>query len=215
MIDRIYKYRTKFLEEWFEFNTSAMFFIECLIYGVLLFVKRSFIIDAIAAFEILNERGELWVFDIIYNIQYLSIPVFLIWKLTWITLALWIGCFAFGYRLHFNKLWKLTLLMEIVFFVPEILKIAWFSVFVTEVDYNHYISFYPLSLINLVDYRVVNSNWHYILKSLNVFEVIYSVLLIVGIYFLSGKSFKTSSLIVVLTYCLFFLIWLLFYGLVI
>ncbi|MFK7952777.1 MAG: hypothetical protein AB8B73_07995 [Ekhidna sp.] len=214
MTEGLIKYRKRFLEDWFDFNGTAMFLILCLVYFALLFVKKVFIIDSIAAFEILNERGDMWVFDIIYNIQYLSIPVFLTWKFLWTTLFLWIGCFMFGYRLHFNKLYKLVMLLEIFFFLPEILKIIWFTLFFSDPDYNDYMAFYPFSLINLVDYTQIEPNWHYPLKSLNIFEILYWPLMILGVYFLSGKSLKISTYIVSSSYVLFFLIWLVFYVIV-
>ena len=181
-------------------------------YIALLFVKRIFIIDTIAAFEVLNERGEIWVFDIFYGLQYLTVPVFLAWKWIWTTLALWIGCFMFGYRLHFNQLWKMVMLTEIFFFLPEILKVVWFTLFESDPNYHDYMAFYPFSLINLVDYTEIAPKWHYPLKALNLFELLYWPILVLGIYFLSGKKLKTSMYIVASTYILFFLIWILFYA---
>ena len=188
-----------------------MFFIICMTYIALLFVKRIFIIDSIAAFEVLNERGDIWVFDILYGIQYLSVPIFLAWKWSWTTLTLWIGCFMFGYRVHFNQLWKMVMLAEIVFFLPEIVKVLWFTLFYTDPDYNDYMAFYPFSLINLVDYTQIAPKWHYPLKSINIFEVLYWPVLVLGIYFLSGKKLKYSAYIVLSTYVLFFFVWLAFY----
>lgn len=214
MTDHLSKYHTKFNEEWMGFNPTLMFIVVCVVYGVLLFAKRVFIIDTIAAFEILNERGDIWVFDIVYSIQYFSIPVFLAWKLTWTTLLLWIGSFMFGYRLHFNRIWKMVLLMETLFFLPEIIKIVWFTVFDSNPEYQDYVAFYPLSLINLFDYTQLDQKWHYPLKVVNLFELCYIPMLILGIYFMSGKSLRISSLIVLTTYAPFFLLWLGFYVLV-
>ncbi|NQZ77374.1 MAG: sulfate ABC transporter permease [Ekhidna sp.] len=214
MTERLSKYRKQFLEDWFDFNGKGMFFIICLTYLALLFVKRIFIIDTIAAFEVLNERGEIWVFDILFGIQYLSVPFFLAWKWTWTTLILWIGCFMFGYRLHFNQLWKMVMLAELVFFLPEIVKVLWFTLFYTDPDYNDYMAFYPFSLINLVDYTQIDPKYHYPLKSINLFELLYWPVLILGIYFMSGKKLKISSYIVLSTYILFFFVWLGFYMMV-
>jgi len=211
MTERLTKYRKAFLEEWFNFNLMGMFLVICLTYIALLFVKRIFIIDSIAAFEVLNERGDIWVFDILYGIQYLSVPIFLAWKWTWTTLTLWIGSFMFGYRLHFNQLWKMVMLAEVFFFLPEILKVIWFTVFQTDPDYHDYMAFYPFSIINLVDYTQIDPKWHYPLKSLNLFEVLYWPILILGIYFLSGKKLKIAAYIVLSTYILFFFVWLGFY----
>ena len=191
-----------------------MFLIICLVYMALHLVKRVFIIDSIAAFEILNERGDLWVFDIIYNIQYLSVPIFLAWKWTWTSLTLWIGCFMFGYRIHFNQLWKLVMFAELVFFLPELLKVVWYSFFFNDPSYNDYLAFYPFSIINLVDYTQIAPKWLYPLKALNLFELLYWPALALGIYFLSGKKLKISAYIVLTTYILFFFVWLAFYVLV-
>ena len=211
MTEVLDRYRKRFLEDWFDFNTAGMFIAVCLVYIALLFVKRIFIIDTIAAFEVLNERGDLWVFDILYGIQYLSVPIFLGWKFTWTTLCLWIGSFMFGYRLHFNQLWKLVLLLEVVFFIPEIFKILYYTLFYSDPSYHDYVAFYPFSMINLVDYTTINPKFHYPLKSLNIFELLYWPVLMFGIYFLSGKKWKISVYIVLSTYVLFFFIWLGFY----
>lgn len=211
MTEQLSKYRKQFLEEWFNFNSIGLFVIICLTYIALLFVKRVFIIDSIAAFEILNERGDIWVFDIIYSIQYVSVPLFLAWKWAWTTLTLWIGCFMFGYRLHFNQLLKLVMLSEVVFFLPEISKVLWFTTFYSDPDYNDYMAFYPFSLINLVDYTQIAPNWIYPLKSINIFELLYWPVLAFGVYFLSGKNLKISAYIVLSTYVIFFFVWLLFY----
>ncbi|MEQ9405273.1 MAG: hypothetical protein RIM99_16920 [Cyclobacteriaceae bacterium] len=214
MTERLAKYRKRFLEEWFDFNLTGMFIIVCLVYIALLFVKRIYIIDTIAAFEVLNERGDIWVFDILYGIQYLSVPIFLAWKFTWTTLCLWIGSFMFGYRLHFNRLWKMVMLAELLFFIPEIFKVLYYSLFFSDPNYQDYMAFYPFSLINLVDYTTIASQYHYPLKAINVFELMYWPLLIIGIYFLSGKKLRISAYIVLTTYVLFFFVWLGFYIMV-
>ncbi len=214
MTEKFSTYRKEFLENWFSFSTAGMFIIICLVYIALLLVKRIFIIDTIAAFEVLNERGDIWVFDLIYSIQYLSVPIFLAWKWSWTTLTLWIGSFMFGYRLHFNQLWKMVMLAELVFFLPEIAKVLWFSLFYTDPTYFDYMAFYPFSIINLMYYTEIDPKWMYPLKSLNLFEVLYWPVLIFGIYFLSGKKLKTAAYIVLSTYVLFFFVWLGFYVLV-
>ena len=214
MTERLNKYRKEFLENWFSFNTIGLFLVICLVYMALHLVKRIFIIDTIAAFEVLNERGDIWVFDLIYNIQYLSVPIFLGWKWMWTTLTLWIGCFMFGYRLHYNTLWKMVMLAELIFFLPDIFKVLWYSLFFSDPSYNDYLAFYPFSLINLFDYTQLPPQWLYPLKSLNLFELVYWPVLVFGIYFLSGKSLKSSAFIVLSTYVFLYFVWLGFYVLV-
>ncbi|MEM6379281.1 MAG: hypothetical protein AAF705_13815 [Bacteroidota bacterium] len=207
----LHKYRAKFLDDWYDFNSLGLFFFICFTYVVLLLIKQMFIIEGIAAFEVLTERGEMWIFDLFFGLQYLSVPVFLLWKWLWTTLLLWIGCFLFGYRLLFRQLWKLVMIAELLFFLPEFGKIIWFTLIETDPNYHDYTAFYPLSLLNLFDYTMLHQKWLYPLKSLNLFELLYWFVLAIGIYFLSGKKLLVSLYINASSYVLFYLIWIAFY----
>ena len=90
----------------------------------------------------------------------------------------------------------------------------WYTLVYSDPNYYDYLAFYPLSLINFVDYTALDVRWQYPLKALNVFEVIYWVALSYGIFFMSGKRLATSRNIVLSTYVLFFLVWLGFYVVV-
>ncbi len=214
MTDRLKHHRQEFLNNWFSFSPHWLFALIALTYAILFYIKRIFIIDEIAAFEVLNERGDMWMFDVFYSIQYMSIPIFLMWKWTWTTLLLWIGCFMYGYRIYFAQLWKLVMLAEILFFIPEILKVIWLPIFYTDPNYFDYQAFYPLSVLHFFDHTYLDQRWIYPLKSLNLFEPIYWILLVIGIYFISSKKLKTSFLIVFSSYVLFFFLWIGFYLLV-
>ncbi len=204
----------KFLADWYNFNVLTFFLLLCFLYIALLFLKRIFIIDDIAAFEVLQTRGEFWIIDLFFGLQYLSVPVYLLWKFLFTTFLLWIGCFMFGYKLTFNQLWKWILFSELIFIIPEVLKVIWLTVVVSEPSFEDYQAFYPLSMINIIPYEQVSARWHYPLKALNLFEVAYQLMLIFGIFILSGKKLRISTYVVLSTYSLFFIVWLGFYVLV-
>lgn len=195
-------------------NGLALFVTLCLLYFSTLLIKRMLIIDSIAAFEVLQERGEMWIFDFFFGLQYLAVPVFLGWKFTLTAFSLWVGCFMFGYKLTFKQLWKLTMIGELIFLIPEFLKIIWFTLFQSDYGYDQYIAFYPFSLINLMDSSLISGRWLYPLKAINLFELIYWLFFISGIFWLSGKKLKNTVLIVATSYVLFFFIWIGFYLLV-
>ncbi len=201
----------RFREDWFQFNLILFFILLCLIAISLLFIKKSFIIDQIAAFEILNSRGDSSIINLIFGLQYLSVPVFYGWKLTITTTFLWMSSFFFGYKLVFTRIWKLVLLMEIIFVLPEILKIIWFVMISPSQDFEEITAFYPLSLQNFTNSSSLPSKWLYPLKALNIFEVIYWFLLVLGIYSLSKKQLKIAFYIVFIGYIIPFFIWLTFY----
>ncbi|MDH5609544.1 MAG: hypothetical protein OEY56_08690 [Cyclobacteriaceae bacterium] len=204
-------HREKFLEDWFQFHSAAFFTLICLLYAALFLLKRIFILSDIAAFEVLQERGEMWIFDVISAIKYLTVPFFLAWKFTVTAFVLWVGCFLFGYRILFSTLWKWVLFCELLFLVPEFLKFLYFLFMPGDPSYQEFVAFYPLSLMHFVDFQKIPQAYHYPLKALNLFEFFYVYALAVGVYFLSNKNWNISVWIVGSTYGLFFLLWLGFY----
>jgi len=203
-----------FFDEFQAIDKRLFFVIVCLITFLLLYIKKSFIESQIAAFEILEQRGEMGFYHVINAMQYFSIPIVYLYKFTVIAFILWIGCFMFGYKVYYSSLWQLAMFAECIFFVAELLKIGWFTYVVTDPEIWDVRAFYPFSFINLFNYREVPDAWHYPLKALNVFEVIYWMILVYGIQYLSRKRFDISLYIVLTSYVLWFLLWLIFFVLI-
>jgi len=195
-------------------DKRVFFILLCLITFLLLFIKKSFIESQIAAFEILEQRGQMGFYHLLNALQYFSIPIVYLYKFTVIAFILWIGCFMFGYKVFYSQLWHLAMLAEFIFFGAEILKIGWFLFVETDPDIWDVRAFYPLSLMNLSDYQEVPDAWHYPLKALNLFEIFYWVFLIYGIQYLSKKRFDISIYIVLTSYVFWFLLWLIFFVLI-
>lgn len=195
-------------------DKRLFFVLVCLITFLLLFIKKNFIESQIAAFEILEERGQMGFYHLINALQYFSIPIVYLYKFTVSAFIIWIGCFLFGYKVHFSELWQLVMLGECIFFIPEIIKIGWFLFGQSDPELWDIRAFYPVSLMNLVDFRQVPDQWHYPLKALNVFEIFYWVFLAFGIQYLSRKKYSVSVYIVLASYVFWFLVWLGFYVLI-
>lgn len=179
---------------------------------LLLFAKKAFVEYETTAFIILEESGNLGYFDLVSALQYLTIPAVYLWKFTVISFVLWIGSFLFGYKLTYARIFGLVIVAETVFLIPEALKIAWFMFVETDANYYTIRAFYPLSIMNFVDYREVGDQYHYPLKALNVFEVAYWFFLVQLIHYAARKRIKIAFAIVFSSYVLFFLIWLWFYS---
>ena len=201
-------------DEFTAIDKRIFFIFLCLITFLLLYLKKSFIESQIAAFEILEQRGEMGFYHFINALQYFSIPIVYLYKFTVITFILWVGCFMFGYKVFYSKLWQLVMFTECIFFGAELLKIGWFVFMETDPEIWDVKAFYPLSLINLFDYREVPDAWHYPLKAINFFEVLYWVILVYGIQYLSRKRFDISLYIVLSSYVLWFFLWLIFFVLI-
>ena len=203
-----------YFDEYNHADKRVFFILVCLITFLLLFLKKSLIESRIAAFEILEERGEMGVYNIISALQYFSIPVIYLYKFTVIAFIVWVGCFAWGYKVYFTKIWQLVMLAECIFFMAEFIKIGWFLLVSTDPDIWEIRAFYPLSLMGFFDYPAVKDALHYPLKALNLFEVAYWGILALGIQYQSKKRMDISIYIVLSFYVLWFFIWLGFYIIV-
>jgi hypothetical protein len=200
--------RNAFIDNWYNANGYGLFLVICMLYIALHLLKRMLIIDNIAAFEVMTERGEIWVFDLFFALQYAMVPFFLVWKITVTSFVLWVGCFLFGYNLGYKSVWKLILILEIVFIGGDATKLIWFLISNTDPNYADFTSFYPFSLQNIFWNETFDPRWLYPLKALNLFELLYWIMMGFGVYALSGKKIKTSMVIVASTYSLFFVLWL-------
>lgn len=198
----------------YDANSIGLFIMLCVATLVLLVVKKTFIENATTAFEILDERGEMGVFHAINTLQYLTIPVVYLWKFTFISFIIWVGAFMFGYRITYTQVWKVAVISETIFLIPEFLKICWFMFIQTDPTIFDIREFYPLSMISLVDTSELADKFFYPLKSLNIFEIIYWFTLVAGIHTMAGKKKSIAYAIVFSSYVLFFFLWLGFYILV-
>ena len=197
--------------EFFEIDKRLYFVFLCLITFLVLLIKKNFVENETAAFEVLESRGQMGVLNLINAFQYLTIPFFYLWKFTFTGFILWLGSFAFGYKISFRKCWQITMIAETLFLIPEMLKIIYFMYVFTDPNLFEIRAFYPFSLMNLVDYEEVASKWHYPLKALNIFEIIYWAILMYGIHFAVKKKREVAVLIVLFSYVPVFLLWLWFY----
>jgi len=202
------------LRELLEIKRIHFFLLLCTITFLLLFIKKNFIEYEITAFQILDERGQLGLFKAISALQYLSIPLIYSFKFTFIAFLIWVGCFGFGYRITYVHCWHIVMVSEIIFVFPEILKILWFFFFETDPIFADVKAFYPLSLMNFFHWETLADQWHYPMKSLNLFEVIYWFFIIAGIYVKSQKEYKQSVIIGIFGYILPFLFWLGYYTII-
>jgi hypothetical protein len=205
------EYETK---SFFAVDKRLLFILLCLITLLLLFIKISLIENETAAFEFLQDRPEGAILKAINAIKFLSIPLVYLWKFTVIAFVIWIGCFMFGYRVTYTQCWGVVIGAEFIFLIPEILKIIWFMVVETDPTYHDISGFYPLSLIHFVDFEALDKRWAYPLRALNVFEIIYWILLVQGIHHYARKDKKYVWIIVACSYILIFFLWLLFYSIV-
>ena len=125
-----------------------------------------------------------------------------------------IGAFVYGSivifqvaeHISFLRILKAVIVAEYVFIIPRMVKFLWFSIKV-DYSYQQLRDFSSMSLYNLMgesDYPL----WLvYLLKALNIYEVIYCVLLVYCISIITKLQLKLISKPVILSYMLFLSMW--------
>ncbi len=183
----------------------------CIVTFLVLFAKKALVENETVAFQILQEDGGFGIFQIFSNLQFLAIPLIYTYKVTVIAFILWVGAFMFGYKISYKQMWRVALVAETVFLLPEFAKIMWFILMDHQPDIFEIRYFYPLSLINFFDAEMLSPQFHYPLKAANLFEILYWFVLIEAVHLTANKKWNYAMAIVFSTYVLGFIIWLIYY----
>lgn len=194
-----------------DFNMYLFFAVVCVLHILILFIQQNFIIAEIPAFQFL-QGTEMLLFRIIAGLKIVGVPVLYALKFTVVGFILWTGCFMWGYKVTFAKCWQVAMIAELVFFLPAIIKTLWFLLIQTETNYWEFQAFYPLSLMSFFDYEQVADKYIYVYQSLNIFEILYWIVLTYGIDFAARKKKSVANAIVFTTYVPLFFFWLWFYA---
>lgn len=120
---------------------------------------------------------------------YVLIPLFLLIKIYIVAAVLDLGCFFFDREIKYSRLFNLVVRAEFIFLLVIILKIVWFYVFQQDYSLEDLQYFYPLSVLSIIGYSEIETWFIYPLQTLNLFEMLYWVVLA----YLIGKAVKIST----------------------
>ena len=123
--------------------------------------------------------------------SYLIIPILLLIKMSIIASIIYIGAFFHSKaKVTFKQLFNAVVKAEFVFLGVGVLKIIWFYFFQTNYTLEDLQYFYPLSALNIVGYKGLESWFIYPLQVLNLFELAYWLLLA---YFIGKLAFTEKD----------------------
>lgn len=112
------------------------------------------------------------------SLSYAVVPLLIIIKTTLVASVLYIGTFFYSKtKVTFKQLWHIVIKAEFVFLGVGVLKIIWFYFFQTTYTLEDLQYFYPLSALNIVGYKGLESWFIYPLQTINLFELAYWLLL--------------------------------------
>jgi hypothetical protein len=142
-------------------------------------------------------------------VSYIITPVLLILKFSAISVLIYIGVFFSDLHreITLGKIFKVVVVSEIVFVVASIIKLLWFIFFAGNYTLDDMSFFYPLSLLNFFSRSEVASYWVYPLQTVNIFQLVYILLLAIGLSRISSIKREKADRVVIATYVPAIAVW--------
>lgn len=202
------------LKDIIDFDKRTYFFILVIIFLTIRYLTNTLILEAIPDYDSLESRGDFMIFHIFNALNYIWTPFALLWKFTVISFLFWVGAFFLGFKVPYKELWKFALVAEVVFIFPELIRLLVYIDPSSGVTFQEIDEFRALSLLSLLGPENIADQFHYALATINVFEIFYGILWLYGFHMISNRSFRESSIVVLVSYYFPLGIWLSFYIMV-
>ncbi|OOG72758.1 sulfate ABC transporter permease [Algoriphagus sp. A40] len=199
------------LTELIDFDKRLYFFILVIIFLIIRYLTNTLVLESIPDYENLDQQGGLMFFHIFNMLNYLWTPFALLWKFTVTAFLFWSLGLMIGYKANFKELWKFALVAEVVFILPELLRLLVYMNPSGAVTYSDIQNFEPLSALWIVGPSNVAEKYHYPLSVLNIFELMYGALWVLGFHTISRRTVEESTVVVLVAYFLPLLLWLGFF----
>lgn len=197
-------------------STLQTFLVICGLYFLLSFLSDLLLFSDDLVYNYLSEKlpyNQIEdLIETIKNRKWLAwglIPILLTKNFFLIAMCFTTGALLYGYESNFKKFFLIAINAEFIFLIPIFLKIVWFSFFETDFDLVDLRNFLPLSVINLANLETLEPWYVYPLRLLNVFELLYWLILAIQLKRMFNKSFAKSFVFVATTYGMGLLLWVL------
>lgn len=143
-------------------------------------------------------------------VSYIITPVLMLLKFSAISVLLYIGVFFSDLHkeITLGKIFKVVIISELVFIAASITKLLWFIFFAGNYTLDDISFFYPLSLINLFNRAEVATYWIYPLQTVNIFQILYVLILALGLSRVSSLKKEVADRVVLGTYVPAIAIWI-------
>ncbi|WPO79720.1 hypothetical protein [Flavobacterium sp. KACC 22761] len=140
-------------------------------------------------------------------LSYIFLPILLLIKTSISATILYIGLFFFNKDLKFSIILNFVIKAEFIFLLVPIFKVIWFTFFQINYDLNDVQNFYPISALNIIGYRGLESWLIYPFQVLNLFELFYIIYLGNQIGKLTNTNTDYGLKIVALSYVPTLFLW--------
>lgn len=144
--------------------------------------------------------ADFFVYNFLLKVIAYSLRFFLI------TLLISVVLILFNQEVKLKKLLQLIIIAEFVFFLPDMIQILWFFLIESEYSLERYSDYYPLSLYAVMNYDLREGWSGIIFRYLNLFEILYVLVLYYGITYIYNLRSTITNLIILFGYGIFYML---------
>ena len=198
-----------------QINYWGYFICLCLVLALIMVIEKTIIVSDTLYFEALSETVAYERIQEMLSFQkewvwlgYVMIPVVVTLKVFLISICLLTGFVLNRQKVSFKHTFQMVLLLEAVWLVPALIKTTYFLI-AKDYTLQSLNSFYPHSLLALFDAKNLNLVLVYPIYTLNLVELVYILLLGVGVQRLTNQVYTDSLKDVLSTYFVGLLVWVL------
>ncbi|MDZ7650682.1 MAG: hypothetical protein U5K54_28060 [Cytophagales bacterium] len=189
----------------------------CILYVAFALVGNYVLISEEMYFDFLGEKlAYERIVDIVETekkwrwLGYTIIPIFLLLKCFLVVCCLSVGVFLTSAAVSFKDIFRIVIIAELVFTIPPLVKIIWFSIFFTGYTLQDLQHFSPFSMLNFIEQERVEAWYLYPLQLLNIFELVYWYALAYQLKEILNRHLAGSLGFVASTYGVGLLLWVIF-----
>lgn len=200
---------------YFAINKWGFFILVCLTYILISYVWRELILTEDVYFNTYGEQVALERIKNYVNIQkkiawlgYIFLPLVMAIKISLVAICLNVGTLFSGYKINFKKLFHVALMAEGVFVIGGIVRTLWLMFFIDVNTLQDAQLFYPLSLLSIFDPETVEPWLIYPMQILNIFELVYWLVLARGMQLVLNKDYNSALTFVLSTYGIGLAVWI-------
>ena len=139
-------------------------------------------------------------------INYLITPMFLVIKWILLSSIIYIGMFLFNENISYSNCIKIIQIAELAALFGSVTKLIWF-IFEPPQTFDDIQYFQPLSITQIFRHSDIPRFLIYPLQQLNIFEILYWLLIAGGIGVFTQKSFSKSLKITASSYGIAMVLW--------
>ena len=186
------------------FKTYHIFLLILICFWMNIWILQSFVMTREVYHNLLSERLDAFRIDDYFTLiqkqsawSYIAAPLFLWIQIAFVTLLLQFPLVIKFIDIPFKKVFRIATYAQIPLFASSFIKTLWLLQLKSHQITEEILAFVPFAITNFLDPELYAKSSLGILSKINIFEIIWCIILIKGLT-VTGKLRKRDALLIVL-----------------